>query len=161
MSRLVEAIITLARHSVDFVVVGGMAIRTHGSSYLTQDLDICYSRDRENLKRIVEALASVNPRPRGIPADLPFVWDLATLYNGTNFTFETSLGHIDLLGEVKGVGTYHDAVNDSVVVDVGGYKVNVLSIDGLILAKTAAGREKDVGGLKELYALKQAFSDEA
>ena len=161
MSRLVEAIITLARHSVDFVVVGGMAIRTHGSSYLTQDLDICYSRDRENLKKIVEALASVNPRPRGIPADLPFVWDLATLYNGTNFTFETSLGHIDLLGEVKGVGTYHDAVNDSVVVDVGGYKVNVLSIDGLILAKTAAGREKDVGGLKELYALKQAFSDEA
>ena len=114
MSLLVEGIITLARHGVEFVVIGGMAIRTHGSSYLTQDLDICYSRDRENLRKIVEALAPVRPRPRGIPADLPFVWDLATLYNGTNFTFETTLGHIDMLGEVKGVGTYHDAVNESV-----------------------------------------------
>jgi predicted nucleotidyltransferase len=160
MSLLVEGIITLARHSVDFVVIGGMAIRTHGSSYLTQDLDICYSRDRENLRKIVEALAPVKPRPRGIPVDLPFVWDVATLYNGTNFTFETTLGHIDMLGEVKGVGTYHDAVNDSVVVEVGGYNVNVLSIDGLIRAKTEAGREKDVPGLKELYALKQAFSDD-
>lgn len=160
MSLLVEGIITLARHNVDFVVIGGMAIRTHGSSYLTQDLDICYSRERENLNKIVEALASVKPRPRGIPADLPFVWDVATLYNGTNFTFETTLGHIDMLGEVKGVGTFQDAMNESVVVDVGGYKVNILSIDGLIRAKTEAGREKDVPGLKELYALKQAFSDE-
>ena len=160
MSLLVEVIITLARHDVDFVVIGGMAIRTHGSSYLTQDLDICYSRDRENLKKIVEALAHAKPRPRGIPADFPFVWDVATLYNGTNFTLETTLGDIDMLGEVKGVGIYHDAVNESVVVDVDGYKVNVLSIDGLIRAKTEAGREKDVPGLKELYALKQAFSDE-
>jgi len=160
MSLLVEGIITLARHNVDFVVIGGMAIRSHGSSYLTQDLDVCYSRERENLKRIAEALAPLNPRPRGIPEDLPFVWDVATLYNGTNFTFDTDLGNIDLLGEVKGVGTFSDAVRDSVMIDVGGHKVNVLSIDGLIRAKTEAGREKDVPGLKELHALKQAFSDE-
>jgi predicted nucleotidyltransferase len=53
-----------------------------------------------------------------------------------------------------------DALNDSVEIEIEGHKVNILSIDGLIAAKTAAGREKDVGGLKELYALKQAFSDE-
>lgn len=160
MSLLVEGIITLAKNHVDFVVIGGMAIRSHGSSYLTQDLDVCYSRERENLKKIADALAPFSPRPRGIPDDLPFVWDVATLYNGTNFTFDTTLGNIDLLGEVKGVGTYRDAVKDSVEIDVGGHKVNVLSIEGLIRAKTEAGREKDVPGLKELYALKQAFSDE-
>lgn len=160
MSQLVEAIITLAQNKVDFVVVGGMAIRSHGSSYLTQELDICYSRERENLKRIADALAPLKPRPRGIPDDLPFVWDVATLYNGTNFTFDTTLGNIDLLGEVKGVGTFHDAVNDSVEIDIGGNEVRILSIDGLIRAKTEAGREKDIPGLKELYALKQAFSDE-
>lgn len=160
MSLLVEAIIILAKNHVDFVVIGGMAIRSHGSSYLTQDLDVCYSRERENLKRIADALAPYEPRPRGIPDDLPFIWDVATLYNGTNFTFDTTLGNIDLLGEVKGVGTYHEVVGDSVVIDVSGHKVNVLSIDGLIRAKTEAGREKDVGGLKELHALKQAFSDD-
>lgn len=160
MIQLVKAILVLAEQRVDFVIVGGMAIRSHGSSYITQDLDICYSRNRVNLKRIVEALAPYQPRPRGIPADLPFVWDVATLNNGTNFTLETALGDVDLLYELKGVGTYSDAANDSIAIEVEGYRVQVLSIDGLIRAKTAAGREKDVGGLKELYALKQAFSDE-
>lgn len=160
MSLLVEAIIILAKNEVDFVVIGGMAIRSHGSSYLTQDLDICYSRERENLKKIADALAPYKPRPRGIPDNLPFIWDVATLYNGTNFTFETTLGDIDMLGEVKGIGAFHEAIGESIVIDLAGYKVNILSIDGLIRAKTEAGREKDVPGLKELYALKQAFSDE-
>ncbi|MBK9767555.1 MAG: hypothetical protein IPP63_11340 [Chloracidobacterium sp.] len=39
------------------------------------------------------------------------------------------------MGKVKGVGTYLDAVNDCVVIEVGGYKVNILSIDGLIARK--------------------------
>ncbi|HEX6279314.1 MAG TPA: hypothetical protein VFZ49_04795 [Pyrinomonadaceae bacterium] len=159
MSRLVEAIITLAENQVDFVVVGGMAIRSHGSSYLTQDLDICYSRDRENLKKLAHALAPFEPRPRGIPKDLPFVWNLATLYNGTNFTFDTALGNIDLLGEVKGVGTYRDAADDSISVEISGFEVKILSIEGLIRAKTASNREKDQAGLKELYALQEAMKE--
>ena len=49
MSLLVEAIITLAKNKVDCVVIGGMAIRSHGSSYATQDLDGCCSREKTNL----------------------------------------------------------------------------------------------------------------
>lgn len=156
MSLLVEAIVTLAKNHVDFVVVGGMAIRSHGSSYITQDLDICYSREKENLRKIVTALAPFKPRPRGVPAELPFVWNEATLYNGTNFTFDTSLGDIDLLGEVKGVGTYADAADDSIVVELSGFEVKILSIEALIRAKTASNREKDQAGLVELYALQEA-----
>ena len=159
MSQLVEAIITLAKNHVDFVVIGGMAIRSHGSSYITQDLDVCYSRERENLVRIAQALAPFEPRPRGIPDDLPFVWDVATLHNGTNFTFDTTLGNIDLLGEVKGVGTYTDAADDSISVEISGFEVKILSVDGLIRAKTASNREKDEAGLKELYALQEAIKD--
>jgi hypothetical protein len=33
-------------------------------------------------------------------------------------------------------------------------------VDGLILAKTAAGREKDIPGLKHLEAIKAANSDD-
>lgn len=160
MMKLVEAIIELAKHEVDFVVIGGMAIRWHGSSYLTQDLDVCYSREGENLKKIAKALAPFHPRARGLPDDLPFIWDESTLRNGTNFTLRTEFGDVDLLAEVKGIGTYLDALNNSVEIEIEGHKVNILSIDGLIAAKTAAGREKDIGGLKELYALKQAFSDD-
>src|SRR5918912_1070022 len=96
----------LTQHQVEFVIVGGVAISAHGSSYLTFDLDVCYARTRDNLKRLAAALAPCHPRPRDFPADLPFVWDEQTLRQATNFTLTTDLGNIGLLGEVKGLGTY-------------------------------------------------------
>lgn len=156
MIQLFEAVRILAKASVEFVVIGGVALRTHGSGYLTQDLDICYSRAKENLKRIADALRPLKPRPRGFPENLPFVWDWSTLQNGTNFTFRTSLCDIDLLGEVSGLGTYEDTVKNSVIVDFEGVAVRVLSIDALIKAKEAAGRPKDAAGLNELYALRDS-----
>lgn len=43
--------------------------------------------------------------------------------------------------------------------DLDGFKVRVLSIGGLIIAKETAGREKDKAGLKELYALRAAVEN--
>ena len=156
MIQLFEAVQLLAKANIEFVVIGGVALRTHGSGYLTQDLDICYSRARANLEKIAEALRPINPRPRGLPENRPFVWDWSTLQNGTNFTFTTSLCDIDLLGEVPGIGAYEEALADSIIVDFEGVPVRVLSIDGLIRAKETAGREKDKAGLNELYALRDS-----
>src|SRR5919199_3323078 len=100
----------LIQHQVEFVIVGGVAISAHGSSYLTYDLDVCHARTRENLTRLAAALAPFHPRPRNFPADLPFVWDEQTLGQGTNFTLTTDLGNVDLLGEVKGVGDYREVL---------------------------------------------------
>ena len=159
MIQLVKAVKVLAEARVDFVLIGGLALRSHGSAYLTQDVDVCYSRETENLKRIAAALAPFDPRPRGMSDDLPFVWDWTTLQHGTNFTFKTSLCDIDFLGEVAGVGDFREVLNNSEVADLEGVPIRVLTIDGLIRAKTAAGRSKDQAGLEELYALKEAFSD--
>jgi hypothetical protein len=41
----------LARSNVDFIVVGGLAATVHGSSRLTQDVDVLYSRTPENLQK--------------------------------------------------------------------------------------------------------------
>jgi hypothetical protein len=84
--------------------VGGAAAIAHGSARLTQDLDIVYSRSQENLRRVAAALAAHNPYLRGAPPGLPFIWDAATLARGLNFTLVTSLGDIDLLGEIPGGG---------------------------------------------------------
>jgi predicted nucleotidyltransferase len=157
--NLYEAIKVLAGAGVEFVIVGGQALRSHGSAYLTEDLDICYSREPSNLKRIAVALAPYQPRPRNFPDELPFVWDWSTLLNGTNFTFRTTLGDIDLLGEVAGIGSYSDVLAESIAVDVEGFPLRILSIDGLIRAKETAGRVKDQLGLQELYALREARED--
>src|SRR5438874_582773 len=34
----------LLNQQVEFVVIGGLAMLAHGSSYLTRDLDVCYAR---------------------------------------------------------------------------------------------------------------------
>jgi predicted nucleotidyltransferase len=155
-----EAIVAMASRSVEFVLIGGIALNLHAAAYLTYDLDFCYSRTHDNLDRIVEALASFKPRLRGFPADLPFIWDSHTLSNGTVFTLETDIGEIDLLGEVAGIGTYVDVLAASEKWNIHGFEINVLSIEGLIRAKKAAGRPKDVEGIKLLEALRESESED-
>ena len=160
MFDLLRAVQMLSAAEVEFIVVGGVAIRGHGGSYVTEDLDICYSRTRENLKKIADVLAPLNPRLRGIDDSLPFVFDWTTLQHCTNFNVTTLLGDIDLLGEVKGIGSYEDLLSESLEIDLNGYRTKLLSIPALIVAKEAAGREKDRVGLQVLYALQEAMNDE-
>jgi hypothetical protein len=72
------------------------------------------------------------------------------LTGGTNFTLETSIGDIDLLGEVAGVGAYKEAFERSTELKLFDYEVRVLSLDDLIKAKKAAGRPKDLFILPQL-----------
>jgi hypothetical protein len=58
----------------------------------------------ENLRRLASALSPLHPRLRGIPEDTPFVLDARTLAQGMNFTLQTDLGDLDLMGEISGVG---------------------------------------------------------
>lgn len=150
----------LSDEGVDFVVIGGWAAIFHGSAHVTNDLDICYSRDKENLRKLAGALAPYHPRPRGIPESLPFVWDAATLANGTVFTLNTDLGILDLLAEVSGIGSYAEVRAASVEVDAFDRRVRALDLRALILAKKAAGRPKDLLILPELEGLLEAIHDE-
>ena len=157
MVDLEKAITSLAINNVDFVIVGGVAITLHSSGYITRDLDFCYSRDKENIARLVKALAPFGPVPRNWPEGLRFIFDETSLRNGTNFTFTTSIGDLDLLGEVKGIGDYKDALASSVGYELFGVSVRAFSLDALIISKTAADRPKDHLVLPELLALKEAL----
>ena len=75
--------------------------------------------------------------------------------HGLNFTLETSLGLIDLLGEIPGGGTYADLVDSSVELRLFAGTTKCLSLDQLIRAKRAAGRPTDMEALAELEALRE------
>src|SRR5437762_5456631 len=92
----------LTRYGVKFIVVGGGAAIAHGSARLTSDVDVVYSRDAENIRNLAAALQNYQPYLRGAPPDLPFRLDEQTIKNGLNFTLKTTLGDLDLLGEVTG-----------------------------------------------------------
>lgn len=151
-----RALAVLAAARVRLVIVGGVAVTIHGSSYVTFDLDFCYARDPENLSRLAGALGPHSPRLRGAPAGLPFRFDEETLKAGMNFTLTTDLGDIDLLGEVTGVGDYAAALVVSQEVDLFSAAFRVLTLDALIASKRAAGRPKDLIVLPELEALREA-----
>ena len=151
-----RAIHVLCDAGVEFVVVGGLSAFFHGSSRLTFDLDICYARTSANLRRLVAALAPFHPRPRGFPADLPFLWDETTLRNGGLFTLTTDLGDIDLLAELGGVGTYEEALARSVRIEAFDREFSTLDLSSLLDSKRAAGRPKDQLDIAELEAIRES-----
>ena len=145
----------LLDHQVEFVVIGGMAMRIHGSAHVTEDLDICYRRTPDNIAALAAAFASLHPYLRGAPPGLPFRFDAPTIKAGLNFTLDTDLGEVDLLGEVAGVGNDERVFALSEEHPLFGMQVRVLTLDALIASKKAAGRVKDQGHLLELEELRK------
>ncbi len=145
----------LIAHRVEFVVIGGQAMRAQGATYITEDLDVCYRRTPQNIAALSAAFAPLHPYMRGAPPGLPFHFDAPTIQAGLNFTLQTDLGDVDVLGEVSGLGNYERVCAHSDELTVFGSKVRVLSLDGLIAAKKAAGRNKDRAHILELEELKK------
>jgi predicted nucleotidyltransferase len=140
----------LTDSEVEFIIVGGAAATAHGSARLTFDLDVVYKRSKENLARIVNALRPIQPYLRGAPAGLPFDWSVETIEKGLNFTLTTSLGSLDLLGEIAGGGGYEQLLGTTISVEIGGVECLCLGLERLIEVKRAAGRPKDLEVIAEL-----------
>ncbi len=140
---------------VEFVLIGGVAATVHGSSRLTQDVDVCYARTDTNLERIVSALRPLDPYLRGAPRGLPFEWSERTLRAGLNFTLTTTAGDLDILGDVTGGGGYDDLIGHTIDVTLFQTTVKCLDLEWLIATKRAAGRPRDLETIAELEALRE------
>jgi hypothetical protein len=66
------------------------------------------------------------------------------------------MGEIDLLAEVMGLGAFEDVKKHSITVGAFERQVETLDLPGLIQAKRAAGRQKDLSALPELEGLLEA-----
>ena len=148
LRRLVEG-------GVDFVVVGGVAAVAHGSAYFTQDLDISYAPDAENLDRLGKVLVGLGARLRGVTDDVPFIPDGRTLRRTRVLTLETPQGNLDLLAEPDGAPVYERLRERAARERVAGVEVLIASLDDLIAMKRAAGRPKDLVAVEELEAIQR------
>ena len=143
----------LSAARVEFIIVGGVAAGLHGALRTTLDLDVVYSRHPENVARLVAALKPYEPYLRGAPPGLPFRLDEQTIARGLNFTLTTTLGDLDLLGDIAGGGTFADLQRSAEIVELEGFQCLLVSLPTLIALKRAAGRGKDREALAELEAL--------
>ena len=140
---------------VDFVVIGGVAMTLLGSDRMTLDLDICFARDRENLKRLAAALESLDVRLRGVQEEVEFVPDAALLDRIQVLTMVTRHGGFDILAKPAGAPRYETLKKRADSIDLNGRPVRVASVEHMIAMKEAAGRPRDLTSIDELKAIRR------
>jgi hypothetical protein len=145
-----ELVRLLSKASVDYVVVGGVAVVVQAHARFTDDLDICYATNRVNLTRLGEVLVQLGATLRGIEVDVPFVPDGRALRGTQILCLNTPLGGLDLLASPQGAPRYDRLRARAEVVDIAGVEVPVASIDDMIAMKRAAGRPQDLSDVDAL-----------
>lgn len=151
-ARILSALVT---RGVDFVVIGGIAAVAHGSPRVTQDVDVSFAVDIGNLAMLGQALQALGARLRGVPDDVPFVPDPATLRRVEVLTLDTVAGALDVLANPAGAPPYGVLRRGAVRYELAGFAVLVASIPDLIAMKRASGRPKDLADIAELEAIQR------
>lgn len=148
-----EILAALTSRVIRFVVVGGVAATVHGSARFTNDIDLCYDTAADNVDRLVALLGEWRAYLRGVEPGLSFILDARTFRTTPFMTLTTTMGAIDLLDQVPGIGNYAKALAASEVARVGAVEFRALTLDALIASKKAVRRKRDLEHLIELEAL--------
>jgi predicted nucleotidyltransferase len=143
----------LADAGLEFVIVGGFAGVLHGSAYVTDDLDICAILTPENVDKLRGAMADLHPVHRMTHRKLSFLEHPSAGQTVANLYLETDAGVLDVLSSILGPGDFHALKKNAVEISLFGRKCRVISLEDLIAAKEAVGREKDLLVAKELRVI--------
>lgn len=144
---LLRLVRDLERHSIDYAIIGAVALNQHGFQRLTVDIDLLLSV--EGLERFREKLVGLGYRPA---------------FEGARKKFRTAQENIPIdiisAGEFPGDGmpkpvVFPDPAETSIVID----GVKTISLEKLIELKLASGmtagdRLKDLADVQELIKLK-------
>ena len=152
LESLLERLLTTR---YEFVLVGGFAAVAHGASLLTQDIDVCAAMSEENLDRLDDALRGLRPVHRMRPDRLPFDVTEAKKQQVKNLNLSTDLGQLGCLGEVAGVGDFERVRAQSENFPFRQLQLRVLSLDALIVAKSALDRPRDKQAVLQLKAIQE------
>jgi hypothetical protein len=139
----------LAEHDVDYVLIGGLAVQTHGHVRTTNDADLIPAPDPSNLGRLADALRSLGARVLN-PGEEGTEIDAKMLPRATIWQFATRDGGIDVMHEVPGGRSYRELRERALHVRLGDIDVPVVELDDLIQMKLARGRPVDLADVASL-----------
>ncbi len=155
--RFAGIIRVLARHGVDFILVGGVAAILEGAPVSTFDVDVLVPRQSDR-KTLLAALQELNARYLD-PAGRHIVPDLMKLDTLRINRLVTDFGHLDVLTSIgNGLG-YSDLVGETETYEIDGSPIRTLRLAMIIRSKEEADREKDravLPTLKRTLLQKQA-----
>lgn len=140
---------TLAAHRVDYVLIGGLAVQTHGHVRTTNDADLIPAPEPTNLKRLAAALRELEARVLN-PGQEDLQVDAGMLPRATLWQFSTPDGGIDVMHEVPGGRPYKELSERALHVKLGDIDVPVVDVDDLIQMKLARARPVDLADVAAL-----------
>lgn len=137
-ARIIEV---LDRHSVEYLVVGGIGAQLHGATRATADFDSLPSTTGENLGRLAAALRELNAFLRvGGLSDaearaLPTRLDAVSLSRLEISTWRTDAGDLDVLTAIRRrdgqPASYDDLASRSALVHIDGIVVHVAALQDI------------------------------
>jgi predicted nucleotidyltransferase len=139
----------LQGHQVEYVLIGGLAVQTHGHVRTTNDADLIPAPDPANLGRLAAALRELEARVLNPGAEETPI-DKEMLPRATIWQFATREGGIDVMHEVPGGSPYEELRKRALHVQLGDIDVPVVDLDDLIRMKLARGRPVDLADVAAL-----------
>jgi hypothetical protein len=142
----------LDEHTVDYVIVGGLAVQTHGHTRTTVDIDVFPAPDPVNMRRLADALKALGARVAN-PGSEELSITAHMLPRATLWQFDTRHGAIDVLHDAPGAPPYADLRRRALEIRLGSKRIAIAGRDDLIGMKRASGRPVDLDDLAALTAL--------
>jgi hypothetical protein len=139
----------LAEHAVDYVIVGGLAVQTHGHTRTTVDIDLIPRPDPSNLSRLADALNALGARVRN-PGSEGLEIDATMFPRASLWQFTTPHGAIDVLHDAPGAPPYDELRDRALEIRLGDLELAVADRDDLIGMKRASARPVDLDDLAAL-----------
>lgn len=145
LGRVVQFLQALEKETVEYVLVGAVALNIHGILRATQDVDIFVRPDRENVERLKRALRAVwdDPEIEGIEFD-----ELAGEYPTIRYGPPDGDLVIDLMARLGDAFRFEDL--NSVTLSWEGVNVRVASPETLYKMKKGTLRSIDHADAAEL-----------
>ena len=136
---------TLAKHGVQFVLIGALAARLQGFPRATYDADITPAKDVDNLQRLAAALRDLEARiyTEQVPEGLVFDCSAPMLARADIWTLITNAGRLDLAFQPSGTSGFNDLAPHAVRFEVYGHTLLAARLEDIIRSKEAANRPQD------------------
>jgi hypothetical protein len=139
----------LAKYAVDYVIVGGLAVQTHGHMRTTIDIDVFPRPEPANLVRLADALKAIDARVLNRGSEGLSI-DASMLPRATLWQFATRHGAIDVLRDAPGVPPYDQLRSRALEIQLGDKRIAIAGRDDLISMKRASARPVDLDDLAAL-----------
>lgn len=143
-----QMLVALAKHHVQFILIGGYAVVYHGYARTTGDMDIWLALNNDNKENLAKAL-----REFGIDEESLSIFNSIDFTKPQNvFYFGKEPRRIDFLTMVSNV-KFEDAYKEAVYFPLENIQVPVIQYNQLILSKLTSGRMKDKADIEELQKI--------